>query len=95
MKAKEYAKQFLESADEKEIVIIANQFIREIGAIGKARGINSDYAMMSIITELDLKWIAFANIVNKRLNLHAIKSDGFANSLQQVFPDIYDCWKKV
>ena len=93
MRAKEYARQFLESEDDTEIVTIANQFIREIGAIGKMRGIKSDYAMMAIITELDLKWKAFAKIVNKRLNLSAIKSDGFADSMQQVFPDIYDCWK--
>ena len=95
MNAKEYAKQFIKSEDEKEIVIIANQFLREIATIGKVRSIKSDYAMVAIIKELDLKWKAFANIVNKEIKLQAIKPDGFANSLQQVFPGIYDYWKIV
>lgn len=83
MKAKEYANQFLsnqfknEEDINKAITKSINGFMSEISIMMEQRGCNNNDCIKAILMELSDKWRAFANIVNKEVNLEVIKKDGF------------------
>lgn len=83
MKAKEYAKRYLESADQdKELSEICLAMISEITYICSQRHVGSNLGLANVVREQDSKWRAFVRIVdNSKIN-----PDGFFVTLRRNFP---------
>jgi len=92
MKAKEYARVFIEKVDkdnatqevfDEEIVNILRQFLLEGKDLIIKRNIQTNSGVYALISELSLKWKVFANIVNEHYNVgELIKVDGFKTYIE-------------
>ena len=87
MKAKDYAKQFNESPSVETLSNIAHAFIIECQTIGEVRHVQSESAMLAILNEQDLKWKAFARMID------GVRPDGFEKMIRELMPDIWYTWK--
>lgn len=81
MKAKEYAKRFIENPVPATVSAIAIDFDLETSQLVKNRGIKSDSAFLAILKEMDLKWQAFA-----RLTEGAVKPEGYRIVMKKLHP---------
>ncbi len=97
MKAKDYAKRFIANPVDKELGNIFKDFVGEIKTIALQRNVKTNAGLKSIIVELDKKWKAFANEVDKELyrldgssvNRCSINPNGFTDLIKLKFKDIY------
>lgn len=96
MKAKEYAKEYLNSEDKKETLLnIARAFLIEIVTVAKARNVKKEESIIPICNELNTKWKAFAGIVNSRhLEHNPINELGFENLVADYSDELFKLWKK-
>jgi hypothetical protein len=86
VKAKDYAKRYIDNPTDKELVEIGRDFILEIKSITKLRNVKTNAGLKSIVIELDKKWKAFAKEVGGGI----INPDGFIELLKYKFGNIYD-----
>lgn len=93
-RAKEYADRYIADPSMSELSEIAKEFIKEFTELAATRGTKSPGALYSVINELNKKWIAFADRVNKELKVSAIKPDGFEQLIRIKLPDLYQYWKR-
>jgi len=93
MRAKDYADRFLNNPTNKELASIANDFIYELEKLLKTRKPKLVGGFVSIPTELDKKWRAFAKIVNEKEGKIDIRPDGFEAIIYIKLPVIYRDWK--
>ena len=92
MKAKEYAKKYLDS-EGKEFANIAIQFLNEIGELAKLRNVKTDFGLIPICKELNKKWFKFAQIINSKYPVtKPILYNGFQNLVKKSSPDLYKLW---
>jgi hypothetical protein len=84
MKAKEYAKIYLENPTPQSLLKVASDMTIETKDIFEKRHAKTDEAMISIIKEAILKWRAFVRIVGDR----SIKEDGLKDLILKKFPFI-------
>jgi len=81
-KAKEYAEQYRLAKDKQvELTEIFIEFVVEIEELSKARNIQTDEALSSIIKELSQKWRSFARKADD-----GISEDGFIDLLKNKIP---------
>jgi hypothetical protein len=94
MKAKEYAKEFLEIKFETEqqindtVYAIMVRFMEEVKPICESRHSSSDGTVIAVIREQSQKWAAFCRIVNKKLGMEFLKEDGFKNYILLKMPEL-------
>jgi len=94
MKAKEYSKQFLLNPGSEQLAKIAVQFLDEVKELTQKRNAKTDSAVFSIVNELDNKWRAFADQVNKEAGKELINHLGFQFLLTNNYPDVCGDWIK-
>lgn len=91
MKSKELAKRFIESTDQKSMLVdIINEFGEEFKRLQKARNIKFDRGLIPIFRDMDNKYKSFASLVNKHYNKKMLKYTGFQIWLKQFYPIAYD-----
>lgn len=88
-KARDYADSFKADPTDKALVVIAQEFVREIEELAKARHVSSNEAMFSIFDEQDRKWKAFARLVGGDI----IRPDGFEELMKAHFPEVHLYWR--
>ena len=94
MKSKEYAELYLKAEDKDKIVVeIANMFLKEISTIIDMRNAKSTNAIISILNDLNQKWIKFASIVNSKYPVTPpILYSGFKNLAYKAVPQVKEFW---
>lgn len=90
MKAKDYATMINEAKPDdivETLCKICGMFVAEISTIAKSRNVSSDSAMVAVLEELNVKWIAFARRTNG-----LVLEDGFRILLEDNMPVIHQYW---
>ncbi|MCC7356601.1 MAG: hypothetical protein IT410_03235 [Candidatus Doudnabacteria bacterium] len=104
MKAKDYAQQYLEATDKSvSLREICASFVRDYNIISQSRaskGRTSPQLLLStrisILEELDQKWVAFARIVNNHRiegDEYEVREDGFRQAFRVIYPSAYVAWE--
>jgi hypothetical protein len=94
MKAKEYAKIFLESdltTNELQNAALSKVvfgLMQEVERLCDLRHSHSDSAVIAALKEQQDKWRAFSSIVNKNIGSDVIKPDGFKKYIYLKFPEL-------
>lgn len=86
MKAKEYATQYEnDGKTQKALYRVWLMMFSEFKELAEKRHAESDLAAVAIFKELNLKWQAFARIVND-----GIRPDGFVEMTKHKMPELYE-----
>lgn len=94
MRAKEYAKEFLEIKFETEqqindaIYSVLVRFMEEVKPICESRHSSSDETFIAVVKEQSQKWGAFCRIVNNKVGFKVLKEDGFKNYMLSRMPEL-------
>ena len=87
MRAKEYAELFNKNRSIENLIEISGRFVKECIEIAETRKAKSDSALIAILNEQDLKWKAFARLID------GVKPDGFEQLVKLQLPEVHKVWK--
>ncbi len=91
MKAKEYAERFSLVLDkDDELYKIVYEFILEVKSLCGQRRVRSDESLISVIKEVNDKWVAFA-----RMSDGLVNPDGFRLYLLKCIPTTREIHDRV
>lgn len=91
MKAKEYAAQYKQSPTKEMLSDILLSFWLEIETLKNQRKVKTDAGLLGILNELNDKWYAFCNLLQK--DSIFIHPSGFQVLIKNMAPDILLYWK--
>lgn len=90
MKAKDYLERYKagKTDQDKDRILagIVNDFVKEVNSIAESRRVKTRGGLLAIYLELDLKWKAFASLVNDHEGRETIKKNGFADFFRNRLP---------
>lgn len=97
MKAKEYAKKFIQMVDDGESSIrvvqcIMTEIMQETGGLVASKGITTDAGLEGVLREQNQKVNALARILEEHYKFPVLKEDAFQLLLKNEYPDF---WKAI
>lgn len=96
MKAKTYAADFIDRPSPEKAGEILDAMMHESLALIEKRRCNSDAAYQAVFQELEMKWKAFARIVNEYFQpMQLIRPEGFMEACRDMYKQDPVLAKKV